>query len=122
MPRASKPMRKRKAGKPTRSAAISAYMDKVAEIGCIACMIDGNAGTPAELHHPRAGAGGGQRAPDSDVLPICPAHHRGTMHPAIPSIHLSRNRFIEIYGTEAELLAKVRGAVSAIEWRNFEVD
>ncbi|GAA0260492.1 hypothetical protein [Rhodanobacter caeni] len=32
----------------------------------------------------------------------------GTMHPKVPSIHLDRLAFIAQFGTEAELLAKVR--------------
>lgn len=83
-------------------------MDAVAALGCIACLIDGNPGTPAELHHIRETAGGGQKALDTDVLPTCPAHHRGTMHPAVPSIHLDRLAFIARYGSETELLARVR--------------
>lgn len=85
-----------------------AHFERVAALGCIACLIDGNPGTPAELHHIRETAGGGQKALDSDVLPTCPAHHRGTMHPAVPSIHLDRLAFIARYGSETELLARVR--------------
>jgi hypothetical protein len=37
----------------------------------------GYEGTPAELHHPRAGTGAGRRASHYDVIPLCPEHHRG---------------------------------------------
>lgn len=86
----------------------SAHFERVAALGCIACLIDGNPGTPAELHHIRETAGGGQKALDSDVISVCPAHHRGTDHPRTPSIHLNRLAFIERYGSETELLARVR--------------
>ncbi len=86
----------------------SAHFARVAALGCIACLIDGNPGTPAELHHIRETAGGGQKALDSDVISVCPAHHRGTMHPAVPSIHLDRLTFIARYGSETELLARGR--------------
>ena len=86
----------------------SAHFARVAALGCIACLIDGNPGTPAELHHIRETAGGGQKALDSDVISVCPAHHRGTDHPRTPSIHLDRLAFIERYGSETELLARVR--------------
>ena len=86
----------------------SAHFARVAALGCIACLMDGNPGTPPELHHPRANAGMGQKAPDRDVLPLCHRHHRGTDHPRTPSIHLDRLRFIMEYGTESELLARVR--------------
>lgn len=95
------------ARRPARSKAMKARMDAVASIGCIACLIAGHPGTPAELHHPRAGTGGGQKAPDSDVIPLCPPHHRGTLHPQVPSIHRDKNRFIAEFGTEHELLARV---------------
>jgi len=92
----------------------SAHFARVAALGCIACLIDGNPGTPPELHHPRANAGMGQKAPDTDVLPLCPLHHRGTDHPRTPSIHLDRLAFIERYGSETKLLARVR-AMMGIE-------
>ncbi len=85
-----------------------AHFERVAALGCIACLIDGNPGTPAELHHIRETAGGGQKALDSDVISVCPAHHRGTDHPRTPSIHLDRLAFIAKYGSEKDLLIKVR--------------
>jgi hypothetical protein len=100
------PMKRKRAK--TRSKAMQSHMDRVAEMGCIACALSGNPGTPAELHHPRTDAGGGQKAPDSDVIPLCPAHHRGTLHPKVPSIHRDRSAFIETFGSEADLLAWVR--------------
>jgi hypothetical protein len=102
------PMKRKR--RPSRSKAMQAHMDRVAEMGCIACALSGNPGTPAELHHPRTDAGGGQKAPDSDVIPLCPAHHRGTLHPRVPSIHRDRNVFIATFGSEAELLVRVREA------------
>lgn len=86
----------------------SANFERVSALGCIACLMDGNPGTPPELHHPRSSAGMGQKAPDTDVLPLCHRHHRGTDHPRTPSIHLDRLAFIERYGSETELLARVR--------------
>ena len=99
-----KPSGRRKA----RSKATKAHMSRVAELGCIACHIAGTPGTLPELHHPRTNAGAGQKSLDSDVIPLCPPHHRGTMHPKVPSIHLDRARFIETFGTEAHLLRMVR--------------
>lgn len=88
-------------------------MSAVAAQGCIACRIDGNPGTPCELHHLRETAGMGQRASDNEVIGLCAAHHRGTMHRPgrdghVPSIHLDRRAFIAEYGTELELLAMVQ--------------
>ena len=83
------------------------HLNRVAALGCVACFIQGTPGTPAEIHHPRAGRGKGQRASHMDGIPLCPAHHRGTHHPAVPSIHLSKLAFIERFGTEEKLLQLV---------------
>jgi hypothetical protein len=37
----------------------------------------GYEGTPAELHHKRAGTGAGRRSSHYEVIPLCPEHHRG---------------------------------------------
>ena len=113
MPTRSAPIKRattiRASGKrKARSKATKAHMSRVAELGCIACLIAGTPGTPPELHHPRTNAGAGQKSPDRDVIPLCHAHHRGTQHPRVPSIHLDRLKFIEAFGSEAELLAMVR--------------
>lgn len=86
----------------------AAHMDAVASLGCIACMMDGTPGTLAELHHIRETAGGGQKALDTEVIPLCRWHHEGDDHPRTPSIHRDRLAFIERYGSEIELLARVR--------------
>jgi hypothetical protein len=39
---------------------------------------------------------------------LCHIHHRGTAGLSVPSIHGSKNAFIESFGTEAELLVQVR--------------
>lgn len=80
------------------------HLNKVAELGCIACYQQGTPGTPAEIHHPRAGTGMGKRASHYDAIGLCPMHHRGTAGLSVPSIHGSKNAFIEAFGTEAELL------------------
>ena len=81
----------------------SAYHDALRELGCIACRIDGRGGVSAEIHHQRTGAGAGQKSPHLKAIPLCEAHHRGTKHPIVPSIHLAPNKFISEYGTEVEL-------------------
>jgi len=53
------------------------HMNAVAELGCAVCRRMGYPGTPAELHHPRAGVGGARRSSHMDVIPLCPEHHRG---------------------------------------------
>ena len=80
------------------------HLNKICSIGCVACIIQGTPGTPAEIHHPRAGTGSGRRASHYDAIPLCPMHHRGTAGLSVPSIHGSKNAFIERFGTEVELL------------------
>jgi len=80
------------------------HLNKVAALGCIACYQQGTPGTPAEIHHPRAGTGAGRRASHFDAIGLCPMHHRGTAGLSVPSIHGSKNAFIEAFGTEAELM------------------
>lgn len=80
------------------------HLSKVAEFGCIACYVQGTPGTPCEIHHPRAGTGLGLKASHFDAIGLCPPHHRGTAGLSVPSIHGSKNAFIEEFGTEAELL------------------
>ena len=76
-------------------------MDRVAYLGCVVCRRMGYEGTPAELHHPRAGTGAGRRSSHYDVIPLCPEHHRGKT-----GLHgLGTKGFVKHYGyTEADLL------------------
>ena len=54
------------------------YLAKVADLGCIICYRQDNAGTPAEIHHVRGiGLGMGVRSGHYDTIPLCPTHHRG---------------------------------------------
>jgi len=91
-----------------------AWLAAAADLGCIACLLQGTPGTPAEIHHPRAGRGVSQRAEHREGIALCPAHHRGTMHPQVPSIHMAPRAFIARFGTEAELLAKTRELVGVV--------
>lgn len=76
-------------------------MARVAALGCVICRRLGMGPQPAEVHHIRTGVGVGRRARDDQVLPLCPAHHRGNA-----GLHgLGRKRFERVYGvTELELL------------------
>jgi len=53
------------------------HLSAVAELGCAVCRRMGYAGTPAEIHHKRAGTGAGRRSSHYDAIPLCPEHHRG---------------------------------------------
>jgi len=87
-----------------RTKADNEWMRQVTELGCIACLVQGTPGTPAEIHHIREGQGRGQRSDHKQSIGLCPPHHRGTDHPRTPSIHMAKLAFIEQFGTEQELL------------------
>ena len=48
------------------------HLSKVASVGCIVCMMQGNEESPAEIHHIRSGQGISQRASNYEVIPLCP--------------------------------------------------
>lgn len=86
------------------------YLDRVAALGCACCRRLGLGATPAEIHHPRKGAGMGQRAAHRDAIPLCPEHHRGNT-----GIHgLGVKRFAVVYGfDEAELTRETQALLIA---------
>jgi hypothetical protein len=76
--------------------------DKLARIGCILCRTAlGVQDSPAELHHYRRF---GQPRSASDIIPLCPEHHRGNT-----GVHgLGRKGFENKWGvTQDSLLEKV---------------
>jgi hypothetical protein len=91
--------------------AARAYLNQVAELGCIVCRGLGFWGTPAEIHHIRAGQGMGQRASNTEVLPLCHHHHRTGGHGV--ALHAGQKTWEAAYGTERELLAEVAELLEA---------
>lgn len=83
-----------------------AHLDKVARIGCIVCIRLGYGESPAEIHHPRKGAGMGQRASHYDAIPLCPSHHRTGGYGV--AIHAGQKEWERKFGTELELLEWTR--------------
>ena len=82
------------------------HMGRVADIGCLPCLNMRHEDSPAEIHHPRFGAGASQRSSHYDVIPICPRHHRtGGFGVAL---HAGQKTWEKIHGTERELLAQVK--------------
>tara|TARA_R100001086_G_scaffold175424_1_gene96622 strand:- start:117 stop:386 length:270 start_codon:yes stop_codon:yes gene_type:complete len=73
------------------------HLQKVAELGCIACMKLGHYDTPAEIHHIRKM---GEPRNHYRVIPLCPHHHRSSNE----SYHLNPLWFSEKFGTQQELL------------------
>ena len=84
------------------------HLARVASIGCIVCFNNGNAGTPAEIHHIGNGAMG-KRASNYDTIPLCHFHHRTGGHGN--AVHAGRKTWEETNGTEQELLEQVRSMI-----------
>lgn len=101
MPRASRPMARRKAHVPQTE---RDHMGRVAALGCVVCRNAGYGATQAEVHHTRFNAGGGQRSSNYSTIPLCPAHHR-TGGSGV-AFHAGRETWEAIHGSEQELLAQ----------------
>ncbi|ARX08038.1 TPA: DUF968 domain-containing protein [Proteus mirabilis] len=81
------------------------WLSDVAELGCICCRNMGLGASLAEIHHVRTGQGMAQRASHTDVLPLCPPHHRACYE---TGFHASPKSWQEIHGSEAELLEQTK--------------
>jgi hypothetical protein len=77
---------------------LTEYKEIIRDSGCIICS------GPAELHHPRAFAGMGQKSPEGLLIPLCHNHHNGGI-PGV-SFHADKTLFERNYGTEPFLLHK----------------
>lgn len=91
-----------------------AFWDRLAkEIGCIACLKDGNLNTHVSIHHID-----GRTKPGchSLVLPLCGPHHQqdDTDPAGRVAIHPNKARFERKYGTQEELLAECLGFLNLL--------
>lgn len=102
-------MSKKKA--PTK--AESQYMDRVCSIGCIVCQNLGYGASPAEFHHTRASAGGGQKSDVKKGIPLCPQHHRLGGYGV--AYHAGAKEFERLYGSEEELVMQVHKILGVIK-------
>lgn len=82
------------------------HFNKVSQLGCVACSIDGIWTPFCEIHHIREGNGMGQRDHDR-IIPLCYHHHRA-VNSTVPSIHGNKKDFEFLYGTESYLLDLVK--------------
>jgi hypothetical protein len=80
-----------------------AHLGRVAALGCALCRRLGYIGTPAQVHHLRAGNPGlSQRASHFLAIPLCEQHHTGPQ-----GIHGDRSAFKNARVDELDLLADV---------------
>lgn len=98
-----------KPGKHAPTAAEREWMDAIVAYGCVACRIDGHAPRPTAVHHILRG---GQRIGHLFTLSLCdPGHHQGGEQFGLISRHPYKARFEAKYGTELELLARLRATI-----------
>lgn len=77
---------------------------RIVELGCVACILDGNLGVPPDIHHILSG---GRRIGHRATVGLCPWHHRGVgeyTETHGPSLARNPKLFEERYGTGPELL------------------
>lgn len=81
-----------------------AHVNKVAELGCVACFVQAGVWeTPGQIHHIREGMGMSQRSSWFDVICLCQDHHLNGENGKI-AVHLEPVEFAENYGPLNELL------------------
>lgn len=78
---------------------------KLADLGCVVCLLQGYGHSPCEIHHIRTGTGLAQKAHWSKAIGLCPTHHRTGGYGV--AIHAGVDGFEDAIGmNEVELLAK----------------
>ena len=82
------------------------HMGIVAGLCCIVCRNLRLGDSPAEVHHVRFLAGGGQKAGNLETSPLCPRHHRLGGYGV--AFHAGPEVWHQKFGTEAELLEKAK--------------
>jgi len=104
---------KARPGKRTPTQEEREWMDAIVASGCIACRLDSlpAKGLPCAVHHILSG---GRRMGHLFTLPLCdPGHHQNGGQFGITSRHPWKAQFEAKYGTELELLARLRAELGA---------
>lgn len=75
------------------------HMSRVADLGCIVCILQNLGDSPAAIHHTE-----GKTKPGAHflVLPLCGAHHQTGGYGV--ALHAGKKEFERRYGTESYLL------------------
>jgi hypothetical protein len=100
------------------------YMGRVAQMACRICVRLALPSPAVEVHHQRAGTGGGRRASDWRTMPLCREHHRGDA-----GIHgLGTKAFARTYGVTEQALVEETWALVGVaraeveSWEAAQVD
>lgn len=103
---------KARPGKRKPTAVEAKWMSAIVDYGCIACRMDGHAPRHTVPHHILRG---GVRMGHLFTIPLCdPGHHQGGGGLFV-SRHPDKARFEARYGTEAELLAKLKAELGVFD-------
>lgn len=109
---------KARPGKRAPTKAEAHWMSLIVDHGCIACRIDGHAPRPTTVHHILRG---GVRMGHLFSLPLCdPGHHQGGGEFGLVSLHPYKARFAERYGTEWELLARLKRELGVFDEARYD--
>ena len=91
--------------------------DKLKQIGCIACSKKGLFSEPI-IHHIRKHTGLGLRPPHDQTIPLCPEHH----NMGNESVHLNKTKFVELFGSELQLLDEANQKIKQLEKESIFYD
>ena len=91
--------------------------EKLKRIGCIACSKKSLFSEPI-IHHIRKHTGLGLRPPHDQTIPLCPEHH----NMGNESVHLNKTKFVELFGSELQLLDEVNQKIKQLEKENIFYD
>ena len=91
--------------------------EKLKRIGCIACSKKGLFSEPI-IHHIRKNTGLGLRPPHDQTIPLCPEHH----NMGNESVHLNKTKFVELFGSELQLLDEANEKIKQLEKENIFYD
>ena len=91
--------------------------DKLKRIGCIACSKKGLFSEPI-IHHIRKHTGLGLRPPHDQTIPLCPQHH----NMGNESVHLNKTKFVELFGSELQLLDEANQKIKQLEKESIFYD
>jgi hypothetical protein len=86
-----------------------ARMGKLAELGCVVCLMETGFWVNPEIHHVRDKLGVGQKRNHDMTIPLCPNHHRTGGHGE--SRHASKEQWELSHGNEVYLLGVVNGLI-----------
>lgn len=107
-----------KPGKRSRTVIESEWIARAVEFGCMACWLDRMPSRPTAYHHIVVG---GRRLGHLFGFGLCqPGHHMDGAELGLISRHPYKARFEAKYGTEFELLAKLKTKLGVFDEARYE--